>query len=742
MSSGLSELDLLNIDVKTEQPPKGSRLADVKAADSIYRTLRKADEKSSTNRARIQALFDGANPYNSDFLRSSGQGQRCNLNFGEAGRYLDVAVAGYVDLINAVETLVNVTCNYGEVGERNYYETVIAEEVTRSIRDWPEFHANYLRLVTEFIIHGVSAAVFRDSSDFRFRVSGLNNFLIPRQTPASEHAVEVACVRDELMLHELYDFISDEEVAAQSGWNLPEVKRSMLKATTVSPQGNHLAEWENLQRELKNNDIDCGVRANTVPVIYSYVREFDGTVSYFIHCENAPKDFMFRSESRFTNPEQAFLLFANGVGTNGTFHSVRGLGQRIFAHAQVSNRLRSQAVDAAMLAGSVMIQPENQRALDELSLSYYGPYSVLSPNVKITEKGIPNLVNSVIPVIDSMAQQMTENLDFYSTSGAAGGSPYRSQLQVEAELEAATRLTSSNLNLFYSSWRRLLREITRRIIEGDRTDPVVKDFHKRCEDRGVPFDILKQVDFAKTTAVKAIGAGNASARTAALNDLEGLMPLLDESGKKNLIFDRVAARVGYDAARRYASPVDTPQVGYDAKQAKLENSIMSMGGVAEVSDTDLHGTHFQIHAPILQELLAGIDSGQMDALEVFPLHKAQHEHIAVHVEYLSGDPTSQALAAAGRELVANSGMVLTNTMRAQQKMQREQAGTDVNAPDSPELRMQELKLKEIELKIQQKQQAFDTEERRKQSAFEQKLALADVAARNALMKSQSAQVLS
>lgn len=739
MSSGLSELDLLNIDPKTERVPTGSRLADVKAADSIYRTLRKADEKSSTNRARVQALFDGANPYNSEFLRASGQGQRCNLNFGEAGRHLDVAVSGYVDLINAVETLVNVTCQYGEIGERNYYETVIAEEVTRSIRDWPEFHTNYLRLVTEFIIHGVSAAVFRDSTDFRFRVAGLNNFLIPRQTPASEHAIEVACVRDELMLHELYDFISDESVAAASGWNVAEVKRSMLKATTVSPQGNHLAEWENLQRELKNSDIDCGVRANTVPVVYSYVREFDGTVSYFIHCENTPKEFMFRSESRFPNPEQAFLLFANGVGTNGTYHSIRGLGQRIFAHAQVSNRLRSQAVDAAMLAGSVMIQPENQRALDELSLSYYGPYSVLSPNVKITEKGVPNLVNSVIPVIDSMSQQMQSNLDFYSTTGAAAGSPYRTKLQVEAELEAATRLTSSNLNLFYNSWRRLLREITRRLITGDRTDPVVRDFHKRCEERGVTSEILKLVDFMKTTAVKAIGAGNASARTAALNDLEGLMPLLDETGKKNLLFDRVAARVGFDAARRYATPVDAPQVGYDAKQAKLENSIMSMGGVAEVSDSDLHATHLQVHAPVLQEILAGIDSGQMDALEVFPTHKAMHEHIAPHVEYLSGDPTSQAAAAAGRELIANSGMMLSNTLRAQQKIQREQAGTDVNASDSPELRMQQLRIQEMELRIQQKQQAFELEQRRKDSAYEQKLALADLSARNALMKSQPAQ---
>lgn len=734
-SSGLNDLDLLNLNPQTLAVPK-SRMGDVKAADSIYRTLRKADERSAINRARWQALMDGAAPYDSNFLKSSGQAQRTNLNFGECGRYLDIAVSGYIDLINAVETLVNVTCDYGEENSRNYYETVIAEEVTRAIRDWPEFHTNYLRLVTEFIIHGVSFAVFRDASDFRFRVTGFNDFLIPRQTPASEHAIEVACFFDQLMLHELWDFISDPETATAAGWNLAETKRAMLTASTLSPSSNAYGEWERLQAELKNSDLDCGVRSNMVKLIHTYVREFDGSVSYFIHAENEPKAFMFKSESRFATPEQAYIGFTNGVGTNGRYHSVRGLGQKIFAHAQVSNRLRSQAVDAAMLAGSLMIQPTNQRALDELSLSYYGPYTVLSPNITITEKTVPNLVQSVLPVIDSMADQMTQNLDFYSSAGAAGGSPYRSKLQVEAELETATRLTSSNLSLFYNSWRRLLREQTRRLILGDQTEPQVADFYRRCEERGVTAEILAAVDFAKTTAVRAIGAGNASARTAALNDLSELMPMLNETGKKNLLFDRVAARVGYEAARRYATPAEEQQPTYDSKQAKLENSIMSMGGVAEVSDSDMHETHLAEHVPLLQELLAGIDGGQIDPLAAFETHRTYHEHVAGHVEFLASDPTSQAVAAAGRELVANSGMMLTNSMRAMQKQEREQAGTDVNAPDSPEIRMQELKLRELEMRMDMKRTEFESTQRRKDREFEQKLALADISARNKLQAQQ------
>jgi hypothetical protein len=102
--SGLNEFDLLNLDPQTLTPPE-SRIRDVKAASSIYDTLRKADEKSSSNRARIDAMFDGASPYDQRVLFSTGQGNRTNLNFGEAQRLLDVSMSAYVDLYTSLEKL-------------------------------------------------------------------------------------------------------------------------------------------------------------------------------------------------------------------------------------------------------------------------------------------------------------------------------------------------------------------------------------------------------------------------------------------------------------------------------------------------------------------------------------------------------------------------------------------------------------------------------------------------------------
>lgn len=732
--SGLSELDLLTIDAKTGKPPE-SRLGAVTAADSIYKTLLLADDTSAQNRAKYRAMFDGAAPYDSALLAVSGQAARTNLNFGEAGRYLDVAVAGYVDLINAVETLVNVSLFTEPDGpDPMYWETVIAEESTRALRDWPEFHTRFLQLVTEFIIHGVGVALFDTPDDFRFRTCGFGDFLIPRQTLAAEHAVEVACHKGGYMLHELYGHVRNEEHAKQLGWNIAEAKRAMLKSAKTTDDRSY-TNYEALQAELKNNDISVGVRANTIQTVTTYTREFDGRVTMTIHCEHDAKDYLFRSDAMFETPERAFLLFANGVGTNGTYHSVRGLGHRIFHHVQYSNRLRSQAIDGAMLSSAVMLKPDSSRAMEDLAISYYGPYAILPPNISITEKAVPNLSQSVMPVIADLGEQMRENLDFYTTKGAAAGSPYRTKLQVQAELEASTRLSSSNLNLFYASWRRLLREVVRRLSAGPVSDSAIREFRDRCAARGVGPEILKRIDHSRTIAVRAVGAGNASARVAALTDLNEVLPLLDPYGKKNLLFDRVAARVGFDTARRYVSPSEEQRPSYDAKLAKLENSLLRTGSVVDVSDTDMHEIHLIEHLPVIQEQLSGYESGQLDGQQLLPALSASHQHVATHIEALSGDPTAAAIVAAASELAANAEMVLGNLQREAQKLERDAAseagGTGVDT------RLQELKLAELEQRVRLKEIEHESTMAMKQADFEQKMALRDVTARATLENSST-----
>ncbi|NBP24894.1 MAG: hypothetical protein EBU81_10185, partial [Proteobacteria bacterium] len=446
---GLGEIELLNIDLRTGEVPE-PRLPNVSAASSIYESLKDADEDSSTNRARIDAMFDGTAPYDQRVLAKTGQGSRTNLNFGEAQRLLDVDMSAFVDLYSSLDRLVNITVTKGELAARLDAQEVIADELTQMLRDWPEFHSSYLRLCTEFIKHGVGIAYFPEATGWRFRVSGLGDFLVPRQTGSSEESLEIAAARRSYLLHELYAYIRNPEVAEKSGWIPEEVRRVMvLNATNSSTHKSGYRDWEALQRELKNNDLTSGMENTTVSVVHMWVREFDGSMSLYLFAEDSPKDFLFVKRNMFSEASQAFVFFTYGVGNSGTIHSIRGKGQRIFSHIQTSNRLRSQMVDSAFLGGSIMLRPQTERAMEKLSYTFYGAYSLLSPDIDVVEKAVPNLSQSMQPALDSVELQLARNADPAGIYGDKA-SPYRNELQVEHDFAVSSRLTGATLNLFYS----------------------------------------------------------------------------------------------------------------------------------------------------------------------------------------------------------------------------------------------------------------------------------------------------
>ena len=726
----LDGLDLEGLDEKGK--PATTRLKDVKSAVNIFATLHRADEKSAVNRARVDAMFDGAAPYNTGKLALSGQSLKTNLNFGEAQRILDVALSAYVDLYSSLERFVDVKATTGERSEVGPKEEIVAEELTHLFRNWPEFHSSYLRLCTTFIKHGVGIAYFDSADDWRFKVGSFADMLIPRQTPATEESIDVAVGRRQYHLHELYAFIRNEKAAKAVGWDVDEVKRVMVKNVKHTGRtGNRslLGEYESLQAEFKNNDIHAGIQNPTVDVLHFWVREMDGSISHYICAEDTPKQFMYKKASRYEKPEQAYIMFTYGVGSNGTYHSIRGLGQRIFNHVQTSNRLRCQQIDGAMLSSAVMIQPENQRSLDELQFTFYGAYAVMSPNVKIVEKAIPNLGTAVQPALQDLTQQLQLNTDTISTYGPQQGSPYRNQMQVVSDMDVATRISGATLNLFYASWNRLMREMVRRVVQSKKQGAAVKDFYSRCEKRGVDAEFIKKLDVERTKAVRSIGSGSLANRLVSLRELQGISGQFDDVGRRNLTRDIVSTRVGHDLADRYVSAEVESRPAVDTKIAVLENSQLQQGQPVPVVSNELHGQHLQVHAPLLQQLIEGINAGQVDPQQALPALQALYQHISETVQFAAGDPALEGLVSQTNQILQYAEEAINNTMKALEKIQRDQAqaaqesGEQPTGPSEVDMKMQKA---QVEMQIAQQKAELDMAI--KQRKFEQEQAMRDAKA--------------
>jgi hypothetical protein len=202
---------------------------------------------------------------------------------------------------------------------------------------------------------------------------------------------------------------------------------------------------------------------------------------------------------------QAFTVFTYGVGVNGQYHSIRGLGAKIFTEVQTSNRLRCQMVDGALLSSSVILQPTTEESLQNLQLSYFGPYSILTPGVEIQDRPIPNMSTSVLPVLQDMAQLINNRTGSYVDSGAVANSRERTKYEIQAQQSSNARLSSSALSLFYDPLERLFREVVRRACRRDYypTEPggdSIREFKMRCYERGVPLEAIYQVDLARVLA--------------------------------------------------------------------------------------------------------------------------------------------------------------------------------------------------------------------------------------------------
>ena len=704
-----------------------TRIKDVKSALAIYTTLHQADRESSLQRARLDAMFDGAAPYDQAKLRASGQNMKTNLNFGEAQRQLDIALSAYVDLYSSLERFVDVRGTEGESNQRLEREEIVADEISHMLRSWPEFHSSYLRLCTTFIKHGVGVAYFDSPTGWRFRVGSFEDILIPRQSPATEEAVDVSVIRRSYRISELNHFIKNEKTAKKIGWNVSEVKRVMAKNVKTTGRGSYgggvVSDFEAMQAELKNNDLYMGVQNPTVDVLHFLVREASGGISHYTCAESSPEAFMFQKVDRYQSAEDAFVMFSYGVGSNGTYHSVRGLGQRIFAHIQTSNRLRCQMVDGAMLGSAVMIQPDSQRALEELDFTFYGAYAVLSPNVNIIPRPSPNLGTAVMPALEDMNQQLMRNTDVVSSYGPDKGSPYRNEMQVVSDMDVATRLSGASLNLFYASWNRLMRSVVKRIVS-EKNDPAIKELIGRCAERGVPESFIRSLDVDKTKAVRSIGGGSQANRMVALRELQGISGQFPESGRRNLTRDIVSTRVGHDLADRYTPREQGAPETSASKIAFFENRDLMGGRPVPVLSSEYHGAHLEVHLPEVEGIIEGLDSGEVDPVQALPALQAFYQHLGETVQFAAGDPALEGQVGYTKQVMQYAEEAINNTSKHLEKLQREQASQEQpeqpaqpEQPDPAQLAKMEthqqdmmMKRQKAELEMELKKRKFDEEQ--------------------------------
>ena len=211
----------------------------------------------------------------------------------------------------------------------------------------------------------------------------------------------------------------------------------------------------------------------------------------------------------------------------------------------------------------------------------------------------------------------------------------------------------------------------------------------------------------------------------ALRELQGISGQFDDVGRRNLTRDIVSTRVGHDLADRYVPADIEKRPTVDLKIAYFENQQLMEGQSVPVVGNELHGTHLEIHVPVLSQLIEQINVGEADPMQTLPVLQAFYEHISQTIQLAAGDPALEGIVGQTKQILQFAEEAINNTTKALQKIQRDQAqeGAPEGQPEQPDAKMME-----HQVKMQIAQEKAELDMAIKQRKHEQEMALRDAKA--------------
>jgi hypothetical protein len=689
--------DLATIDEQGKAPR--NRIKDAVAGHRVFIKMKEADRNSAFNRAILTEMWDGAPPQKDSALQQAGLGWIYNLNFLGADSKMAAAVAAYDDLIESNEHLIapKVRPNILNADDLQELIDVVCEEHATMVREHSDFYNNWCFLAQQFVAHGVGFAYFPDAETPWWEPAGWDQVLIPRKTQIKDKNILVFSTTHEYRVTELYQKIEDK--AHNPGWDETETRRAIVLASKGKRYAKRWYDhWPEVEMELKNNDIGFGVGdAECVQAVHYWIQEFDGSYSFRVGLEDGTnQNWLYSDVSRYKHANQAFISFLLSVG-NRTFHSVRGALFKMFPIEQAKNRFENKMLTNTDISMTLLLQSENGDAEEDLDITLGPAVGKLPPGAKVVERRLPNVGTEGLPIVQYLDQKSEQATNQFQTGPVSAYADKKGHAQTKyaeqrddsikgslAQNSVARFYRSADL-MFSEQWRRVMEigpdgcpTSTKKDEDGEIPCryPEVRDFFRRCDERGVTFQMIKKV-IRTVSAQRAIGNGSPQMRMLALDELQQMAGSLDETGRDNATRDRIAMRFGRVMADRYKPKVK--RIAPDASLAQVENAALKSDAFGALPDQN-HFVHAGIHVPKFQQIVEQLVSYRENDPEadfspmepILQWASNVHDHAAEHVQALAYDPLRVEDMKSFRAALEQGGNLLAGFARELQAQERHQ----------------------------------------------------------------------
>lgn len=635
-----------------------TRLKDASEARAVVESYVRSDAaERAWKRSRVKGLVDGNPPYKDGELRKAGLGKKLNINFGMSRAYLEAAGGAFYDIFSEAPTYATAT-SYYNAGPDKDYESVDQTQEWCGITT-EEFHClqteeesfDYDMQVsqTETVLYGSGPLMFNDEFDFRVRSVMCGNLLLPEHAKSNSHYWETAVVLQDILSHDLYSNIRNSESATAVGWDVAYTRKAIMNAHPLTYDGGtQYRNWEWHQQNLKNGSVFYSSQSRVIRLAHVFIREFpdedniEGAISHKIilrdSMEDSEEKFLFEHLRRYENWNQCIHPMYYDHGGGGEHHSVTGMGVKMFGVMFNQNKLLCNLFDSAF-APKMMFRATTAANKQKLSIAQFSNYGIVPPELEFLQTQVQGYMQDAVGFNREITQIMASNLSQYRQQVAVKQGNPETATGREIDESQQSKLGKTQLNRYYDQQDYLYAEKFRRAINPKLTKShpggaKALEFQKRLRDRGVPREAL---DKMKVKATRIVGQGSEFERRRSLEFLLGLIGMLPESGRDNLIRMVVANRAGQNSVELiYPKSVQAKRPTDQEAFAMLQVSAMENGIAAKVTPTQNPIIFAETFLQAGSQALASLQQGA-DPLKVLPFMDLVGAASAAHIQRLSSD---------------------------------------------------------------------------------------------------------
>lgn len=653
MSDGVNTID----DFEPDGQPVKSRISTAQQAQEIANRFLRDDMIRAGRRVKVQGAFNGNAQKSHAEMVKAGRGNETNLNWREHKGHVINAWTPYFDLRSEVPVCIDGDLDSGDAAQDQELMRGFAEYFHQMVFGWKGFEDSTQLCDLQMLLHGVGNKVWEDEWNWKSRAVLASNFYVTDETNASFDNGEMAMITSAWTVSQLWRKIKDPKQAKAMGWNVGAVKKAIMASPNTQNSVMLAWKWDRWEQALKNGDVYVSnTQCKKIECCTIFVEELNDECSISQKIipfapDGGKSEFLFERNGKYASWEQVICLFPYDMGSDGTYHSIKGMGTEIYASCALLNSVKNSLADLVVTGIKPMWQPDTNAKMDEFKMAKWGNGNFIPKGINPLNVNIGSSLGPALEISREFNQTLSQNTGAYNQADLAAPTVEETAKSAMIRASERSKLTKGAFNRYYRSADSEYRETWRRA-----TNPELKSWHpgakeallfqercyKLCDKLGVPHGTLQEV--TNIRANRSLGLGSVAMRIEIANQFMANIDRFDEVGQNEILRMFAATMTSFHAVDAIVPNRTVRDATNDEAVAAQEDNAFAMLGPeaeARVVPGQNHVLHLSVHVPSMQRDRQMCEQGQQDPHECQKRLEGKGPHAHLHLAELQKNPTRQ-----------------------------------------------------------------------------------------------------